>query len=595
MIFHTIIPLFTYLPIKLIAKSANKLYLCVLTYKTIRFFIIKLVTMAAPTKHFLSYLETSIKQNANCPALSDYDGDLTYTYAQMAEKIARLHVLFSTSGLRKGDKVAICGRNSAHWAISFLAVTSYEAIAVSILPDFQPESIHALVNHSDAKCLFVGPVVWNAIDVNAMPTLGGIISMNQFELLESRTDKLTHAYNNWENAFNEQYPKGFLALEVTYPQNNLDEPALINYTSGTTSDPKGVVLSYRSISSNVQFGQDRIPNKAGWSMISMLPLAHMFGLTFEFVYQLAGGCHVYFLSKTPSPQVLMKAFTDVHPYMILTVPLVIEKIFKKTIFPVIHKPVMRVLWYTPFIKNVIRKKVHEKLMGAFGGELRYLIIGGAALNREVENCLKAIKFPYTVGYGMTECGPILGYEDWDVFEKRSCGKAVHRVEVKIDSEDEQNKVGEILVRGDNVMSGYYKNPEATAAIFTEDGWMRTGDLGVIDAKGNIFIRGRNKSMILGASGQNIYPEEIEDKLNNMPHVIESVVVERNGQLTALIYPDLESFKTETNHKTIEEQMEQNRLHVNRLLPGFCHIKTTEIVDKEFEKTPKRSIKRFLYS
>jgi len=550
--------------------------------------------MIAPTKHFLSYLETSIRQNWDCPALSDYDGSLTYTYSQMAEKIARLHVLFSESGLKKGDKVAICGRNSAHWAISFLAVTSYEAIAVSILPEFQPTSIQTLINHSDAKFLFAGPVVWNALEANLMPELIGIVSMNNFELLDSHTEQLSNAYKNWDAAYTNKYPKGFSSTDISYPQDNLDKPALINYTSGTTSDPKGVILSYRSISSNVQFGQDRIPNKAGWSMISMLPLAHMFGLTFEFVYQLAGGCHVYFLSKTPSPQVLMKAFTDVHPYMILTVPLVLEKIFKKTIFPVIHKPIMRILWYTPFIKNIIRKKVNEKLMGAFGGELRYLIVGGAALNREVENCLKAIKFPYTVGYGMTECGPILGYEDWDVFEKRSCGKAVHRVEVKINSNDQQKTVGEILVRGDNVMSGYYKNPEATSTIFTQDGWMRTGDLGVIDAKGNIFIRGRNKSMFLGPSGQNIYPEEIEDKLNNLPYIIESIVVERGDKITALVYPDLEAFKAEGTHKTIEEQMEQNRLHVNRLLPIFCRIKTIELVEKEFEKTPKRSIKRFLY-
>ena len=579
---------------KTVVTLINNLYLCDLTKTTIPIFIIKTDKMVAPTKHFLSYLETSIKHNWNSPALSDYDGSLTFTYGEMAEKIARLHVLFTEGGIKKGDKIAICGRNSAHWAISFLAVTSYEAIAVSILPDFQPESIQTLVNHSDAKFLFAGPVVWNVLQSDTMPELIGIISLNDFELLESRTDKLTTAYTNWETAFSKKHPKKFSLKDISYPQDNLDEPALINYTSGTTSDPKGVVLSYRNISSNVQFGQDRIPNQAGWNMISMLPLAHMFGLTFEFVYQLAGGCHVYFLSKTPSPQVLMKAFTDVNPYMILTVPLVIEKIFKKTIFPVIHKPIMRILWYTPFIKNVIRKKVNEKLMAAFGGKLRYLIIGGAALNREVENCLKAIKFPYTVGYGMTECGPILGYEDWEQFEKRSCGKAVHRVEVRIDSKDEQRMVGEILVRGDNVMSGYYKNPEATAAIFTEDGWMRTGDLGVIDAEGNIFIRGRNKSMILGSSGQNIYPEEVEDKLNTMDYVIESVVVERDGQLVALVYPDLDAFKSEGAHKTIEEQMEQNRLHVNRLLPAFCRIKMIELVEKEFEKTPKRSIKRFIY-
>jgi long-chain acyl-CoA synthetase len=552
--------------------------------------------MNKSTIHYLSYLEHSIKSYWNEPSVSDFDSSYTLSYGELAEKIARLHILFQQSGLQKGDKIAICGRNCANWAVSFLAVSTYEAIAVSILPEFPTKSIHALVNHSEAKLLFAGSVVSKAINAEEMPNLIGIISMNNFELLKANTQQVENAYQQWENAFKEKYPNGLSIDEVSYPKDNMDDPAVINYTSGTTSDPKGVILSYRSLSSNVQFGQDRIPNKPGWSMVSMLPLAHMFGMTFEFVYQLAGGCHVYFLSKTPSPQILMKAFADVHPYMILTVPLVIEKIFKKTVFPVINKPIIRILWYTPFIKNVIRKKVYTKLMNAFGGKLLHLIIGGAALNRQVERCLRQIKFPYTVGYGMTECGPILGYEDWTQFKAKSCGKAVDRVVVRIDSERPTKDVGEILVRGENVMQGYYKNPEATKAVFTEDGWMKTGDLGIIDSEGNIFIRGRNKSMILGASGQNIYPEEIEDKLNTLPFVLESVVVERKGKLVALVYPENDTFtKENVRFKDIKEQMQHNIIRLNRMLPPFCRVTEIELVDKEFEKTPKRSIKRFMYS
>lgn len=546
--------------------------------------------------HFLSYLERSVKNNWDCPALSDYDGDITLSYGEMATQVARLHILFEQCGLQRGDKIALCGRNTAHWAVCFLAATTYEGVAVSILADFQPESIHTLVNHSNAKFLFVGDIVWHSLDAAQMPKLKGIVSMHNFELLTTTSDNLKKGYAKWDSLFAKKYPNGLTAEQISYPTDNLPLPAVINYTSGTTSDPKGVVLSYRSISSNVQFGQDRIPNHAGWSMISMLPLAHMFGLTFEFLYQLAGGCHVYFLSKTPSPQILMKAFAEVHPYMILTVPLVIEKIFKKMVFPVIHKPIMRVLWYIPGINTIIKNKIREKLLTAFGDNLNYLIIGGAALNHEVEKCLKSIRFPYTVGYGMTECAPILGYEDYTNFKIRSCGKIVHRMEVRIDSNDPQNIVGEIQVRGANVMDQYYRNPEATAAIFTKDGWMRTGDLGLLDAEGNIFIRGRIKNVIVGASGQNIYPEEIEDKLNNMPHIIESVVVERENKLVALIYPDMESLKQESTatNKSIEDITENIKVRVNRLLPSFCRISKLEFVEKEFEKTPKRSIKRFMY-
>jgi long-chain acyl-CoA synthetase len=427
-----------------------------------------------------------------------------------------------------------------------------------------------------------------------MPQLKSIVSLRNFELIQTKSAAVKQAFAIKDQLFGRHYPNGLQMQDISYPKNNFDDLAVINYTSGTTSAPKGVMLTHRSISSNVEFGQARIPNQVGWNIVSMLPLAHMFGLTFEFLYQLAGGCHVYFLNKTPSPQVLMKAFADTNPYMILTVPLVIEKIFKKTVFPVIHKPVMKVLWYTPGINLVLRNAVRKKLMTAFGGKLRYLIIGGAALNFEVENCLKQIRFPYTVGYGMTECGPLLGYEDWRHFAKASCGKPVHRIELRIDSANPYKEAGEIQVKGDNVMLGYYKNDEATEAAFTQDGWMRTGDLGLLDKRGNIYIKGRSKSMILGSSGQNIYPEEIEDKLNNLPLVVESVVVERDEKLVALVYPDFDAAGGESKEEAINEIMEQNRLSLNKLLPAFARIMKIELVKKEFEKTPKRSIKRFLY-
>lgn len=550
--------------------------------------------MTATTKHFMDYLESSIAKNWSSPALSDFDGNANYTYGEMAKTIARLHLLFAESGIAQGDKIALCGRNCANWAISFLAVTSYGGVAVSILPDFKAESVHALVNHSDAKLLFVGNSVWKELNTNEMPNLYGILSIENFELKDIKSEKLKLAHEQWDETFGARYANGFTVDDVKYTHFDMESPALINYTSGTTSDPKGVVVPWRSLSSNVQFGQDRIPNHAGWNMVSMLPLAHMFGLTFEFVYQLAGGCHVYFLSKTPSPQILMKAFAEVHPYMILTVPLVIEKIFKSKIFPALQKPLVRIMWNTPGLNLIVRKKVREQLMNAFGGELKYLIIGGAALNKEVEKCLHKIKFPYCIGYGMTECGPLIGYEDWFRFKQGSCGKIVHRNEIRIDSENEQKVVGEIMVKGENVMLGYYKNEEATKAIFTEDGWMRTGDLGVIDKQGNIFIRGRSKNMILGPSGQNIYPEEIEDKVNNLPYVIESVVVSRDNKLVALVYIDTEAIAKEQPEKNAAEIMEQNRLAVNKIMPGYCGISAFEIVKEEFEKTPKRSIKRFLY-
>lgn len=543
-------------------------------------------------KHLFDYLQATIKRDWNEPAISDYIEKKTDSYGQLAEQIARWHVLFKELGLQKGDKIALCGRNSTYWATCFLSTISYGAVAVSILDAFHAESIHYLVKHSDAKLFLVGDQIFKGLDKKAMEQVEAIICQDGSELYYAKNAASEKAFKNWATLFQTAYPKGFTADDVNYPTDNMDDPAVINYTSGSTGDPKGVVLSYRSLSSNVEFGQDRIPNQAGWSMVSMLPLAHMFGLTFEFLYQLAGGCHVNFLGKAPSPQILMKAFSEVHPYMILTVPLVVEKIFKGKIFPAIKKPLVRVLWHIPGINTIIRKKVHQQLMAAFGGQLKYLIIGGAALNREVEKCLKEIKFPYCVGYGMTECGPLLSYTPWDKFKLRSCGQPVDRMQITIDSLDPQKQVGEILVKGDHVLLGYYKNPEATSAIFTTDGWMRTGDLGIIDKDGNVFIRGRNKSMILGPSGQNIYPEEIEDKVNNQPYVLESVLVCRNDKLVALIYPDTAAIEKEG--KNVVEEMNQMRLHVNKLLPRFCQIAEVEIVKEEFEKTPKRSIKRYLY-
>lgn len=539
-------------------------------------------------KHFLSYLETTIKKNWDAPAMTDIDSNISYSYGELAERIARLQVLFNEIGLKKGDKIAICGRNSSDWATTFLATEAYEAVVVSIMPDFPAESIHALVEHSEAKVLFAGPVVWSAIDAQEMPSLDAVISLEGFNLLFSKQEKIAEAYAAWDEYFSAKYPKGFSVENVNYPTNNFDELALINYTSGTTSSPKGVMLTHKNISSNVQFGQEHIPNQPHWNVVSMLPLAHMFGLVFECLYQLAGGCHVFFLSKTPSPQVLLKAFADVKPYMVLTVPLVIEKIFKKSVFPTIHKPLMRVLWYVPGIGRIIKNKVKEKVLNAFGGKLEYLIIGGAALNKEVELCLKAIRFPYCVGYGMTECAPLLGYEEWRKFKPRSCGKIVERMEVKIDSKNQHRTPGEILVRGENTMLGYYKNQEATDEVLIEGGWLRTGDMGIVDKKGNLFIKGRCKNMILGSSGQNIYPEEIEDKLNSLPGVIESIIVEREGKLIGLVYP-------EPDIKNVDSLMKQNITQLNKIIPTFCRLSKIELVEKEFEKTPKRSIKRFLYS
>ena len=535
-------------------------------------------------------MEESIKSYWDKPVMSDIDGDTRLTYASFSNEIYRLHVFFDSIGVQKGDKVALCSGNCANWALSFMAVAACQGVVVSILPDFKPESIHSLVNHSEAKLLIVNPRIFATLKPEEMPALQAIISMKDFGLLASKDENVAKAHDSWDADFKAKYPNGISKEDVDFPKDNQEDLCLINYTSGTTSDPKGVMITYENISANTQYALETVIIHPGDTLVSMLPLAHMFGLEFEFIYPVSGGAHVHFLSKTPAAPVLMKSFADVKPFMFLTVPLVIEKIFKKAVFPKINKPIMKILWHTPGIGRVIKNTIRKKLMTTFGGNLRYLIVGGAALSTEVENCLRAIKFPYCVGYGMTECAPLITYKDWSEFKKGSCGAIVDRMQLKIDSSNPRKEVGEIMVKGAHVMQGYYKNPTATKAVLTEDGWLRTGDLGVVDKHGNLFIRGRSKNMILGPSGQNIYPEELEDKINSMPMVVESIVLQRNGSLVALVFPDYDA-AGDTDLKAL---MEQNRLAVNKVVPNFCQIKSIELVENEFEKTPKRSIKRFLY-
>ena len=546
------------------------------------------------TKHYLSYLQETMHSNWNELAMKDLDGVNSYTYAQLATEIAKLHVTWREMGIKEGDKIALCGRNCANWGLLFLAAASYKAVVVSILPDFTAEGIYSLVDHSEAVLLYVGPNVKKKIDVSQMKGLKATIFMDEMSIIEA-DPKVCKAFDGAEAAFQKVYPNGVTLSDINYPTDNYDDLAVLNYTSGSTGNPKGVMLTHLNLSGNVEFAHNRIPHTKGDTVLSMLPIAHMFGLMFEFIYQVCEGAQVYFLTQAPTPTILMKAFAQVKPFMILTVPLVIEKIIKKGVLPKISTPTMKILWKTPIIKNIIRKKVKEGLEKTFGSQLRYLIIGGAALNGEVEQVLHDIKFQYCVGYGMTECGPLISYEDWFRYAFHSCGKELPQCHVRIDSEDPTSKDGEIQVKGINVMKGYYKNEEATKAAFTEDGWLRTGDLGVLDKEGNIYIHGRSKNMILGPSGQNIYPEELEDKLNSMPCVAESIVLDRDHKLVALVYPDTSADgKKILGTKSLTQMMEENRNAVNKDLPQYSQISAIELVASEFEKTPKRSIKRYLY-
>lgn len=552
-------------------------------------------------KHIFTYYNEIFPQQWDKPALTDYNGSNEYTYGQLAEQMERLGMLFKALGIKKGDKIALCGRNSSNWAAAYLAIAAYGAVIVSILQDFAPDDIRGLINHSDAKLLLVGPYVWKNLQTEdketaeKMPELKAIVGLQDFAVIynKSKGKNQPASIADIEPLFKEKYPEGMKKENVHYRDDNYDDLMLINYTSGSTGAPKGVMLTYKSLSGNIYSGHTYLPNKAGDNLVSMLPLAHAFGQLAEFLFPLSGGCHIYFLAKTPTPTLLLKAFAELHPYMIVTVPLVIEKICKKQVFPITNKETFRKLWHAPFgIGHFVRKQVKKRLMKAFGGGLKYFIVGGAAVNEDVERLLLDIHFPFVVGYGMTECGPLIGGCYVHEFVARSAGHILPFNEIRIDSEDPYNKVGEILVKGDHVMTGYYKNTEATAAAFTDDGWLRTGDLGLIDQQQNIFIKGRSKNMILSGTGQNIYPEDIEDKLNNMEGVAESVVVEREGKLVALVFPNLKGELEFT--QSIREIMEENLRKLNELLPKYSQIFKIELQEQEFEKTPKKSIKRFLY-
>ena len=546
---------------------------------------------------FNAIIEKSIFDNWDRDALTDYKG-ITLQYHDVARKIEKLHILFENVGVERGDKIALCGRNSAHWAVAFLATLTYGAIAVPVLHEFTAEQIHNIVNHSEAKFLFVGDVVATQVDPVKMPGLEGIINIPDYSLRLSRTDKLTYAREHLNEMFGRKYPKYFRRQHVAYyKEQSPDELALINYTSGTTGFSKGVMIPYRALWGNYDFAEHVLGNvvKQGDSVISILPMAHMYGMAFEFIFEFLHGCHIYYLTRIPSPAIIAQAFTDIRPAIIIAVPLIIEKIIRKRVFPKLQNNTMRLLWNMPVISKKIQQRVCEQVRKAFGDQFYEIIIGGAAFNHEVEQFLKAIGFPFTVGYGATECAPIICYSDWQHFVPGSCGRAVVHMEVKIDSPDPARIPGEIVARGVNVMLGYYKNPEATAQTIDADGWYHTGDLGTMDADGNVFIRGRSKNMLLGPSGQNIYPEEIEDKLNSMQLVLESVVVQRDTKLVALVHPDMDAATDlGIRHDALAQLMEQNRTQVNEQLAAYCKLAEIEIHKNEFEKTPKKSIKRYLY-
>lgn len=542
--------------------------------------------------HYLHYLTNVMSHQWSDPALTDYGEDHEYSFGGLAVEMLRLHTLFEQLGIKRGDKIALAGRNCANWAVAYLAVAAYEGVVVSILQDFTAEDIAHLLDHSDSEMLFVGPYVWKELQKQTMPArLKAAISLEDWEILYHNEKTQVPSAEELEAAFKTKYPHGVEPENVHFSADP-DALALINYTSGSTGSPKGVMLNGRAISNNIEIGMKILPVDPGQRLVSMLPLAHMFGQVCELLYPLCSGTHIYFLTKSPTPSILLKALKDVQPYLVVTVPLVIEKIYKKNLDPMLSKWVIRMFWHTPIIGAILKSRVKSGLRNAFGGKLRYFICGGAAINPIVEKCLMDIHFPLSIGYGMTECAPLIGGNPPKYFKARSGGAPVMNMEVKIDNPNEAG-IGEILVKGENVMMGYYKNPEATKAVFTEDGWMRTGDLGRLDKKKNIYIKGRCKTMFLGASGQNIYPEEIEDKLNNQEAVGESLIVEREGKLIALVFPD----ETLTKRMTLDEIqaiMKANLEKLNHLIPSYSKVSNIEVQDKPFEKTPKKSIKRFLY-
>ena len=546
---------------------------------------------------FNALIQKSIIENWDRDALTDYKGQ-TLQFHDVARKIEKLHILFEHSGIQKGDKIALCGRNSSQWAVGFIATLTYGAIAVPILHEFNAEQIHNIVNHSEARLLFVGDHVCTIIDPQQMPHLEGIINNPDYSLMVSRTDKLTYAREHLNELYGKKFPKYFRKEHVSYyMEQSPDELAVINYTSGTTGFSKGVMLPYRALWSNYDFACHVLGEQihAGDKVISMLPMAHMYGMAFEFIFEFLHGCHVYYLNRVPSPAIIAQALAEVKPVIVIAVPLIIEKIIRKKVFPKIQNNRMRLLLQMPVISKKVREMICQEVLKAFGGRMYEVIIGGAALNQEVEQFLKRIDFPYTVGYGATECAPIICYSDWHTFALGSCGRAALHQQVEIDSPDPRHIPGEILTKGPNVMLGYYKNPEATAEAIDSNGWYHTGDLGTMDEDGNVYINGRSKNMLLGPNGQNIYPEEIEDKLNSMTMVVESIVVQRDNKLVALVHPDLDEAKNmRFSDEDLKNIMEQNRNGLNEMLPAYEKISEIEIHEEEFEKTPKKSIKRYLY-
>ncbi len=543
---------------------------------------------------FIQLVEESIRANWDRDALTDYKG-ATLQYKDVARKIEKMHILFEHAGIQKGDKIALCGRNSANWTATFLGVVTYGAVAVPILHEFKADNVHHIVNHSEARMLFVGDQVWEEYNEVAMPNLEGIIELKNFDLVVSRSERLTYAREHLNEEFGKKYPCRFRAEQVSYRREDPEELAVINYTSGTTGYSKGVMLPYRSIVSNIMHIDQKVGLKPGDSIVSMLPLGHIFGLVFDFLYGITKGAHLWFLTRMPSPKIIAESFAVIRPRVIACVPLIVEKIFKKNILPKVDNKLGKLLLNLPIISDKIKEQIRQQAMEVFGGNFIEIVIGGAPFNPEVEAFLRKINFPYTIAYGMTECAPLICHSRWDEILYTSCGKTVSNMETKVLSEDPARIPGELVCRGMNVMLGYYKNESATAQTIDKDGWLHTGDMAIKDEEGNIFIKGRCKNMLLTASGQNIYPEEIEARLNNMPYVNESLVILKENKLVALVYPDNEdAFSQGMNKKQLEEALEQNRIELNKLLPAYSQITQVKLYPEEFEKTAKKSIKRFLY-
>lgn len=546
-------------------------------------------------QRFIDYIEQSIVQNWDRNALTDYKG-ITLQYKDVARKIAKFHIVLESAGIQPGDKIAVCGRNSAHWAVCFLATVTYGAVIVPILHEFKADNIHNIVNHSEAKLLFVGDQAWENLNEEAMPLLMGVVLLTDFTPVVCRDERLMEAFEHRNAIYGSRYPKNFRPEHICYrKEQSPKELAVINYTSGTTGYSKGVMLPYRSLWSNIAYCHEMLPVRPSDHIVSMLPLGHVFGMVYDFLYGFSAGAHLYFLTRMPSPKIIAQSFSEIKPRVISCVPLIVEKIIKKNILPLIDNKIGKLLLRMPIVNDKIKADMRKKAMDVFGGNFDEIIIGGAPFNVDVERFLKQIGFPYTIAYGMTECGPIICSSRWETLKLASCGKATTRMEVKIDSPDPQNVAGEIICRGTNLMLGYYKNADATSQIIDVNGWLHTGDLATMDADGYVTVRGRSKNMLLTSSGQNIYPEEIESKLNNMPYVSESLIVLQHDKLVALIYPDFDdAFAHGLQQADIEKAMEANRNELNLLLPTYCQITKVKIHFEEFEKTAKKSIKRFMY-